>query len=84
LCGGEIRANAIRVARVVVVRIAVVVDIREIRRRNDIPQPPVAAIQTLPYIYLFAICGRHLIIYSWMELDLEFVLSLSFVNQFEI
>ena len=44
----EIRANAIRVRSVVVVRIAVVVDISKVRRRNNVPQPPVRTLQKLP------------------------------------
>ncbi len=44
----EIRANAIRVRGAVVVRIAVVVDISKVRRRNNVPQPPVRTLQKLP------------------------------------
>jgi len=45
----KIRANANpRVARTVVVAVAVVVDISEIRRRHDIPQPPVRTIKGHP------------------------------------
>ena len=49
----EIRADAIRVGSVVVVRIAVVVDISKVRRRHNVTQPPVRTIQELPYIFIF-------------------------------
>ena len=48
--GSEIWTHPIRVARVVVVAIAVVVDIGKVRRRHDAAQPPVVAIQPQPYI----------------------------------
>ena len=39
----EIRAHAISVGRVVIVRVAVVVHIGEVRGGNDVAQPPVGA-----------------------------------------
>ena len=62
----EIRANAIRVRSVVVVHIAVVVDISEVRRRNNVPQPPVHALQKLPRsfpgLHKFVVCTPYALI----------------------
>lgn len=50
------RANAIRVGRVVVVRIAIVVHISEIARRDNTTKPPVRAIKDYPMLFICFSC----------------------------
>ena len=51
------RANPIRVRRVVIVRIPVVVDIREVRARRYRTKPPVRTLQKLPYTSFSSFLG---------------------------
>ena len=56
ICVCEIRADAIRVRRVVVVGIAIRVDISEVRGAHDAAEPPVTAHKGTPmYLHLSAV-----------------------------